>query len=179
MQLWWMGFLVPVLAQMPPDGVAQMKKVDRLMPELRRMAADPEVVQRVLAQNARRVPLTTLRQHDEAWMATPTLTPFKEQLLGNACSRALHRHREKLGRVVAEAFVMDDQGALVGATRRTSDYWQGDETKWRVPFQGQELRETPFFDESSQAYVVQVSVPVRDGTRVIGAITLGLSLLDL
>jgi hypothetical protein len=179
MQLWWMGFLVPALAQMPPDGVAQLKKVERLMPELRRMAADPEVVQRVQAQNARRVPLATVRQQDAAWLATPTLTPFKQQLLDNACSRALRRHREKLGRVVAEAFVMDEQGALVGATRRTSDYWQGDEAKWRVAFRGEELRETPFFDESSQAYVVQVSVPVRDGTGVIGAITLGLSLLDL
>lgn len=179
MQLWWMSFLVPALAQMPPDGVAQMKKVDRLMPELRRIAADPEVVQRVLAQNARHVPLATIREQDEAWMATPTLTPFKQQLLDNACSRALRRYREKLGSAVAEAFVMDDQGALVGATRRTSDYWQGDEAKWRLPFHGEELRETPFFDDSSQTYVVQVSVPVRDGARVIGAITLGLSLLDL
>jgi hypothetical protein len=179
MQLWWMGFLVPALAQMPPDGVEQLKKVDRVMPELRRMAADPEVVQRIQAQNARRVPLVALRQQDAAWLAAPTLTPFKQQVLDNACSRTLRQHREKLGRVVAEAFVMDDQGALVGATRRTSDYWQGDEAKWRVAFRGEELREPPFFDESSQAYVVQVSVPVRDGTRVIGAITLGLSLLDL
>ena len=83
---------------------------------------------------------------------------------------------------MAEAFVMDNQGALVGATRRTSDYWQGDEPKWRESFnggRGAELREKPFFDESSQSYVLQVSLPVKDGARVIGALTVSISLLEL
>jgi len=30
------------------------------------------------------------------------------------------------------------------------------------------------FDKSSQAYIVQVSVPVVDGNKVIGAITIGI-----
>ena len=179
MQMWWTGVLFSVLAQMPPDGAAQMKKVDRLLPELRRMAADPEVVRQVLAQNARRVPLATIQQQDAAWSATPALPPFKQQVLDSPCSHGLRRHHARLGRVVAEAFVMDDKGALVGATRRTSDYWQGDEAKWSLAFRGTEVHDLPFFDESSQAYILHVSVPVRDGTRVIGAIALGVSLLDL
>ncbi|XXF77609.1 hypothetical protein P2318_31835 [Myxococcaceae bacterium GXIMD 01537] len=182
MSTWWMSLAVGLLAQLPPDGAAQMRKVDRLMPELRRMAVDPEVVRAVRQQNARRVPLATLRRQDDAWSASPALTPFKEQVLGSECSRALSRHRARLGHVVAEAFAMDDQGALVGATRRTSDYWQGDEAKWSVAYgagRGVELREKPFFDESSQAYVVQVSLPVRDGAAIVGALTVGLSLLDL
>jgi hypothetical protein len=182
MDLVWMTLAVTVLAQMPPDGVAQVKKVDLLMPELRRMAADPDVVRAVRAQNARHVPLATTQRQDADWSATPALTPFKQVLLDTSCSRALRRLREHLGLVVAEAFAMDDQGALVGATRRTSDYWQGDEAKWQKSFaqgRGGELRERPFFDESAQAYVVQVSLPVRDGAQVIGALTVGLSLLDL
>lgn len=177
---WLSSLALVVLSQLPADGAAQLQKVDAVMPALKRLAADPELVQAVRSQNARHVPLATIREQDAAWLATPMLTPFKQQVLATACSRVLNRHREKLGRVVAEAFAMDDQGALVGATRRTSDYWQGDEAKFQVPYtKGQALREKPFFDESSQAYVIQVSLPVRDGERTIGAITIGLSLLDL
>ncbi|WP_255207931.1 MULTISPECIES: hypothetical protein [unclassified Myxococcus] len=176
----WFGIAVAVLAQMPADGAAQVKKVDGLVPALREMAADPLVIQAVREQNARRESLDAVQAQDAAWMATPALTPFKERLLSSACSRVLNRHRAKLGRVIAEAFAMDNQGALVGATRRTSDYWQGDEEKFQVPFtQGLQLREKPFFDESSQAFVIQVSFPVRERGRTIGALSVGISLLDL
>jgi hypothetical protein len=177
---WLSSLAVLMLAQLPADGAAQLQKVDGVMPALRRMAADPELIQAVLAQNARHIPLATIREQDETWRASPMLTPFKQRVLDTACSRVLNRYRERLGVIVAEAFAMDEQGALVGSTRRTSDYWQGDEAKFQVPYaKGQPLREKPFFDESSQAYVIQVSLPVRDGARTIGAITVGLSLLDL
>ncbi|ATB46599.1 PDC sensor domain-containing protein [Corallococcus macrosporus] len=176
----WFSIAVAVLAQMPADGVAQVKKVDQLVPALQKLATDPEVIRAVREQNARRVSPGTIREQDTAWMATPALTPFKERLLNSACSRVLNRHRAKLGRVIAEAFAMDNQGALVGSTRRTSDYWQGDEEKFQVPFtQGTQLREKPFFDESSQSFVIQVSFPVRDGGRTIGALSVGISLMDL
>ncbi|WP_164018136.1 PDC sensor domain-containing protein [Pyxidicoccus trucidator] len=177
---WSSSLTVFLLAQLPPDGAAQLQKVDRVMPALQRMATDPDVIEAVRAQNARRVPLATIREQDDTWRASPVLTPFKQRVLDTGCSRALGRHRARLGVVVAEAFAMDDQGALVGSTRRTSDYWQGDEAKFQVPYtRGQPLREKPFFDESSQSYVIQVSLPVRDGGRTIGALTVGLSLLDL
>jgi hypothetical protein len=171
-----------LLARLPPEGSAQLKKVDGLMPELRRIAADPAVVREVKRQNAQRVPLDTVQKLDAEWSATPALTPHKRKVLGSACTRVLGRDVERLGRVVAEAFIMDNQGALVGATRRTSDYWQGDEAKWRESFnggRGSELREKPFFDESAQSYVIQVSLPVKDGARVIGALTVSVSLLEL
>jgi hypothetical protein len=181
MSMWTLvSFLL--LANVPPDGAAQLKKVDGLMPELRRIATDPALVREVKRQNARRVPLDTVHKRDEEWRATPALTPIKRQVLGSPCARSLDRYQERWGRVMAEAFVMDNQGALVGATRRTSDYWQGDEPKWRESFnggRGAELREKPFFDESSQAYVLQVSLPVKDGARVIGALTVSISLLEL
>jgi hypothetical protein len=172
-----------LLAALPPDGAAQLAKVDGLMPELRRIASDPSVVREVKRQNAKRVPLETLQKLDAEWTATPSLTPLKRRMMGNACARALYLHRDRLGRgVLAEVLIMDNQGALVGATRRTSDYWQGDEAKWLQSFnggRGGELREKPFFDDSSQSYVVQVSLPVKDGARVIGAVSMSLSLLEL
>ncbi|HZI08995.1 MAG TPA: hypothetical protein VE153_01325 [Myxococcus sp.] len=175
-----MGFAVLALSQLPPDGAAQLQKVDRWLPALRRMAADPEVIQAVQAQNARGVPMATLQARDAAWRTTPAMTDFKQRVLTSACAKVLNRHAQGLGRAIAEAFAMDGQGALVGATRRTSDYWQGDEAKFQVPYRhGTVLREKPFFDESAQAYVIQVSLPVSDGTRTIGALSVALSLLDL
>jgi hypothetical protein len=183
MSMSWLGLALALGGPLPPDGVAQLRKVDTVMPRLRRLAEDPAVVRAIRAQNALRVPLTDIQRLDADWMATPALTPLKQRVLNAPCTGALLRLREHLGPAMAEAFAMDDQGALVCASRRTSDYWQGDEDKWRLTYArgqgGPELREAPFFDESSQAYVLQVSLPVRDGTRVIGALTVGLSLLDL
>ena len=36
---------------------------------------------------------------------------------------------------VVEAFLMDARGALVCATRETTDYYQGDEPKWEHTYQ--------------------------------------------
>jgi hypothetical protein len=171
-----------LLTALPPDGAAQLEKVDALLPELRRIASDPSVVREVKRQNAKRVPLESIQKVDAEWSESPTLSPLKRSMMGNVCARALYRHRDRLGRVLAELLIMDNQGALVGATRRTPDYWQGDEAKWLKSFnegRGGELREKPFFDDSSQSYVVQVSLPVKDGARAIGALTVSISLLEL
>jgi hypothetical protein len=129
--MWTIVWLL-LLTRLPPDGTAQLKKVDALMPELRRIARDPALVREVKRQNAQRVPLEAIQKLDTEWTATPAFTPFKRKVLGSTSARSLHQYREQLGQVVAEAFLMDNQGALVGATRRTSDYWQGDEaSRWR------------------------------------------------
>jgi hypothetical protein len=59
---------------------------------------------------------------------------------------------------------------------RTSDYWQGDEAKWQKSFNGG--KGAVFFDErkfdsSAKAVIIQVSVPVIDQGKVIGALTVG------
>jgi hypothetical protein len=76
-----------------------------------------------------------------------------------------------------EIFVMDNQGANVAMTDKTSDYWQGDEAKFIKSFNGGHgaiFVDQVKFDDSSQAYLAQVSVPVWDGDKVIGAITFGI-----
>ena len=81
--------------------------------------------------------------------------------------------------VLAEAFVMDNQGANVAMIDATSDYWQGDEAKWQNSFKGGaggvDVGKEKL-DKSTNKVLQQVSLPVlaSDGT-VIGAITLGIS----
>ena len=64
---------------------------------------------------------------------------------------------------------MDNQGANVAMTDKTSDYWQGDEAKFKKSYhngKGTVFVDEVEFDDSSQAYLVQVSVPVKDGDKV-------------
>lgn len=142
------------------------------------IAADATVVDEVRRQNARKVPLAEIQKIDKAWMAAKGVDDRMQTVMENACARTLKlaqtQHKE-----VAEAFVMDDQGANVCMTNKTSDYWQGDEPKWQESFkggQGAVYVDAPKFDESVQAYLVQVSVPVMAGVKAIGAVTVGVNL---
>jgi hypothetical protein len=142
------------------------------------LAADPAVVAAVRAQNARQLPLAEIQHVDKAWTAAKGVDARMQALMDNACARALKQaqadHLE-----IAEAFAMDNQGANVCMTNRTSDYWQGDEPKWTRSFdegRGAVFVDAPKFDESTGSYLVQVSVPVMAGGKAIGALTLGLSL---
>jgi hypothetical protein len=53
---------------------------------------------------------------------------------------------------------------------------RGDEAKFKKSYnggQGAIFVDDVEFDKSAQAYLVQISVPVKDGDTVIGAITFG------
>ena len=78
----------------------------------------------------------------------------------------------------SEIFVMDNNGLNVGQSAPTSDFWQGDEAKWQETYlkgAGSLNIGEVEFDESSQTYQFQLSLPVLDGEQVIGAITVGLN----
>lgn len=101
-------------------------------------------------------------------------------VLGNPAAEALRSRVNSTGGVVTEVFAMDQRGLNVAASHATSDYWQGDEDKFTHSF-GLGAGAIHFgdieFDESSQTYQGQVSVPIVDPETqaVIGAITFGLN----
>lgn len=81
---------------------------------------------------------------------------------------------------VTEVIVMDVRGLNVALTGASSDYWQGDEAKHQMTFgagAGAVHVSEVEFDESTQAYQVQVSFTLVDPmTQVmIGAVTVGLN----
>ncbi len=94
----------------------------------------------------------------------------------SACGKLLQKLRDATP-YFSEIFVMDNQGANVAMSDKTSDYWQGDEAKFKNSYAdgqgGLDIGDVKF-DDSSQAYLVQVSVPVKDGDAVIGAVTFGI-----
>jgi len=153
------------------------KALDAEAKRLEAWGSDPAVVAAVKAQNAKRTPLTQIQKTDEQWTAGKA-EALVNQITTGACADRL-RELVSANAAYAETFVMDDQGALVCATVKTSDYWQGDEAKWQRAFDGGKgavFIDRPKFDDSASARLAQISVPVMDKGVAIGAITIGVTL---
>ena len=155
---------------------APQRVVDLAHSELVPLGSAPEIVSAVKAQNAKGMSLEEIKAMDEKWKATPGVAPFMQALMDSACGKFLIGIQNSKA-FYAEIFVMDNQGANVAMTNKTSDFWQGDEAKFKKSFNGGAgdiFVDEVEFDDSSQAYLVQVSVPVMDGGKAIGAVTFGI-----
>jgi hypothetical protein len=137
---------------------------------------DPAVHAAVLASNAVVETPEQIKRRDAIWIANPR-DPLRQAIVQAPCSGKV-RELVKDDSLVVEAFVMNDRGTLVCSIAETSDYWQGDEAKWQRTFvDGKDaFVEEPAFDASSGKYAIQVSVPVHEGAKRIGAVTLTLKL---
>jgi hypothetical protein len=141
--------------------------------------SNPLFLRAVRKQNERRLTMLKILELDKDWISSPPDSPFKKHVLSTECSEELRRiaAREKS---VAEAFVMDNQGAVVGETNVTTDYWQGDERKWIDSYHkgtGAAYIAPAEFDDSANVVLQQVSLPVLDEKgRVVGAMTWGIVL---
>ena len=136
-------------------------------------ATDKTIVEAVRAQNARKMTLAEIQKEDASWMAGKNEALVTKMITG-VCADHLRDLAKKAG--YGESFVMDNQGALVCATEKTSDYWQGDEPKWIRSFNGGNgttFIDRPRFDNSAHTYLAQISVPIIDGGKTIGVITAG------
>jgi hypothetical protein len=103
-----------------------------------------------------------------------------DKVLSNELSAYLLQSLDDSEGIFTEIFVMDNRGLNVGQSGLTSDYWQGDEDKWQQTYStgpnsvhASEIE----FDESSQTYQLQISIPVVDSetNSVIGAATFGVN----
>jgi len=160
---------------------APQKVIDLANASLVKMGTDPVIVDAVKAENAKGKTLAQIQEMDKKWMAHAGVADYMKALMESKCGSHL-REIQKTAPYYAEMFVMDNQGANVAMTDKTSDYWQGDEDKFIESYKGGvgavHISDVKF-DDSTQAYLVQVSVPVRDADKVIGAITIGVDVEKL
>jgi hypothetical protein len=155
---------------------APQKIVDLANGELVGYGTDGVLVGAVLEENGKGKTLEQIKELDEKWKGTAGVDAGMKELMENACAKRL-KEISASAPYYSEIFVMDDKGANVCMTEKTSDYWQGDEAKFQKSFadgKGQVFVDDVEFDDSSQAYLVQASVPVMDGDKAIGAITFGI-----
>ena len=162
---------IPAYAEEAPIGVQNL--ANRTLAALGR---DPVILAAVKKANSENQTLEQIKKKDEVWRKTPGIDDFMTSLLQSECARYIRGIQEK-NAYYSEIFVMDNQGANVAMTDKTSDYWQGDEDKFIRSYnngKGAVFVDQVEFDDSAQAYLVQVSVPVMDGETCIGAITFGI-----
>ena len=169
-------FVTAMLAGTVYAEKAPQKVVDLANTDLVKLGSEPAIVAAVKAENGKNKSMALIKETDEKWKATPGTDDFMKSLMSSECGQKL-RAIQKTKPYYAEIFVMDNQGANVAMTDKTSDYWQGDEDKFTQSYkngQGAVHISDVEFDDSTQAYVVQVSVPVKEGDQVIGAVTIAM-----
>jgi hypothetical protein len=148
----------------------------------------PQIIDSVKAQNARHAALTQadIDKLDKQWRAETkeAKRPLIDKVMKSDLSKHLQKLRDQGQGLYTEIFVMDNKGLNVGASDVTSDYWQGDEAKWKKTYlagpQAVFVDEIEF-DESTQTYQTQVSVSIMDPAdqSAIGAITVGVNVEEL
>lgn len=158
-----------------------MDKINQLAVKLKDLSQNPELIATVKKQNQASISLDEIKKRDEKWIDTSGLDDFMSSLMTCKAAKILSSI-EKKNRFIVESFLMDNQGANVAMTNKTSDYWQGDEAKFKQSFNngvGATHVGKAKFDTSAQAYLVQISIPVMDAGKAIGAVTYGVNLDDL
>ena len=169
--------LVLTSAALAQSAQTTQRLLDAEAAKLRAWGNDPVIIAAVRAQNSKRVTISRIKELDAAWSAGKNGELVKQVTTG-ACADFLRKLVATNARY-RETFMMDDRGALVCATQRTSDYWQGDEAKWQRAFadgKGAVFIDRPRFDESTSQNLAQISIPVMENGRAIGVITVGVSL---
>ncbi|CAG9000923.1 MAG: hypothetical protein CENE_02930 [Candidatus Celerinatantimonas neptuna] len=156
--------------------------VKKVIPTLETWGHSPALVAAVKAQNSQNLTLDQIKARDKKWRATSSVDSFMNSLMHNDAAKQMLKF-EKSKPYFAELFLMDNQGANVAMTNKTSDYWQGDEAKFTQTYKqgkGAVHVSDVEYDDSTLSYLVQVSVPVIDHhKKVIGALTIGINLDEL
>ncbi len=171
-------FVVAGFAMVNAAEKAPQKVYDLANSTLAKVGTDPVIIKAVKAENAKGKTLDQIKATDAKWKATAGIADYMKAIMDSECGKHLQKIQNGAS-YYAEIFVMDNQGANVAMTDKTSDYWQGDEGKFKNSFKGGAgavFVDEVEFDDSTQAYLVQVSVPVKDGGKVIGAITFGIDI---
>lgn len=159
------------------DGV-KAYALSTLLPQ----SVNPVFVAAVKKQNAAGLTMAAIQKIDKEWIDAEEPLPIQTEMMSNATAVELKAFINKNG-AIREAFVTDNQGANVGQNALTSDYWQGDEAKWKNAFNGGKGgvdvgKEQ--FDKSINAPIQQISLPIIDENgAVIGTVTWGLNISSM
>lgn len=145
--------------------------------------ADRMIVDAVKAQNRKNAGLSKadIDRLDKQWRSETRASqrPLIDGVMATGVSKRLQDIRSEGRGLITEVFVMDNKGLNVGQSDVTSDYWQGDEDKWQKTYlSGADaiFIDEVEFDESTQTFQSQLSLPVVDPDTgdVIGAVTFGI-----
>ncbi|GAA0548568.1 hypothetical protein GCM10009098_15220 [Rheinheimera aquimaris] len=153
--------------------------LSKLLADVQQLARLPLLRQRLQQQNQPEVDLSAMLLLDSQWQQQLLASPddsLAAKMLSSAASEVLQQWQTQYAELVTEVILMDQHGANAAISRVTTDYWQGDE----MPFLGIFEQQAAYFidvveyDQSTRRFQVKLSVPVRDGQRHIGVLSVGI-----
>ncbi|MEM8692652.1 MAG: type IV pili methyl-accepting chemotaxis transducer N-terminal domain-containing protein [Pseudomonadota bacterium] len=156
--------------------------------ELSKWLTNETLIEAIKAQNVAHASLgqDDIDALDQTWRAEAKADggDLINDLIGRPASAWLRDNQNATAGFVTEVFAMDNLGLNVAQSVVTSDYWQGDEAKWKQTYgngSGQMHVSEVELDESTGAYQTQVSLPIHDPEtdEMIGAITFGINIQSL
>jgi hypothetical protein len=137
-------------------------------------AANPVIVNAVLEQN-RKGPIGGM--DNAKWKVTRRSDPVVTGFQTNPAGQLLKAKVNESQGAVSEAFLNAAQGEKVAFVEKTTSYIHRGAAKFDVPFgTGKAWQGPAEFDESSQTYAIQISVPVLAEGKAIGALVVGVNL---
>jgi len=156
---------------------AVQAELDKQKAAIAAWAANPIIVNAVIEQN-RRGPIAGM--DNAKWKVTrrsdPMVTAFQQNSAGQFLKAQLDDSKTKF----SEAFLSGALGEKVAFVEKTTSYFHKGQPKFDVPFTTSKAWQgSPEFDESSQSYALQVSVPVMADARPIGVLVVGVNLTHL
>ncbi|MBN1352515.1 PDC sensor domain-containing protein [candidate division KSB1 bacterium] len=133
--------------------------------QLKELAKVSTIIQAIEISNKKNMAFTQekIDSLDQEWMQhNSEENPLIRELLSNDCAVVLKQFKTQHPEIL-EIFVMDNRGLIVGESNITSDYLQADEAKWSEIFGKDAIWHGGLeFDESTETYGIQISVPVQN-----------------
>jgi hypothetical protein len=152
-------------------------ELDRQKTVVMTWAAEPVVVQAVLEQNDKG-PIADM--DNTRWKTLRRSEPAVKAFQANPAGQFLKEKVAGSHEMFNEAFLNAAPGEKVAFVEKTSSYIHKGQQKFDVPFtSGTPWQGKAEFDESSQTYAIQISVPVTAEGKPVGALVVGVNLSHL
>ena len=166
--------LAAVQARAGVDPATQAK-IDAQVKIVQSWASAPVLVEAVKAQNAA-LPAAYKAMTQDKWTSLAPFDAFVLSFVSNSAGQFLKAKRTP---VVAEAFVCAADGTKVAFLGKPSSWIHKGKPKHDVPMTGKTWQGEVEVDQSTGLQQLQVAVPVLDGGKPIGSVTVGLQMARL
>ncbi|MFX4229762.1 MAG: hypothetical protein ACFHHU_18355 [Porticoccaceae bacterium] len=153
------------------------------LPIVRQFAKSKDLIRNVRAVlGTEHIPSDQKRVIDEEWTALSRrglASSMAQNILDNILSDYLQTFKNTAGAQVAEVFVFDLAGQVIGMNRLTSDFDQSDEVQYQMTDsinRDHALIADIRYDASTRTFLSQITVPIIDpeSGRTLAALTVGL-----
>lgn len=156
---------------------AIQKELDKQIEAVKLWAANPVVVNAVLAQN-QKGPIPGM--DNAKWKTVSANDDLVKSFQFNAAGKFFEAKTALSDGYYSEAFLSAAQGEKVAFFEKTTSYIHKGAAKFDVPFNtGKAWQGPPEYDESARRNQIQVSVPVLSEGKHVGVLVVGIGLDQL